>query len=371
MNTNSEYSYEELYMFYGQYDFFINLTFKYKSQAYNDYGSDLSGTIKYTLENRRALQEIISSDNFPKTNRPIYLNISRFSTLTETQARQLNEVGILPSDISYIFALDSTTKNNFTRRGKKLIPNTIRTPVYLSDSNPYSSRLDIIEMRLENGQKLFPEEENQYYGLGLVYIPNFASLEIHDKILDKETKEIKPAIRYYQLETLKYHGLLSEDENKELESLMLNRLKERQELLFKELNKSGVNNIQKTHPHILKQLIKICANYNGEPVIPFEFSIWLDLSSYLHIHIRHVEEFQIGKNNSIKTAFQYNLTDIRRVIMLVIRSVYKDIKQHFKESPTRHFFRNGKESIYYNGNYYQLDIEPSGRLAAFSPKKGV
>ena len=53
------FSYEELYSMYGQYDAFIALDFHQGSEAYNKFGQSLMGTFKYTLEQREELEQLL------------------------------------------------------------------------------------------------------------------------------------------------------------------------------------------------------------------------------------------------------------------------------------------------------------------------
>ena len=58
------FSYEELYSMYGQYDAFIALDFHQGSEAYNKFGQSLMGTFKYTLEQREELEQLLKLNIF-------------------------------------------------------------------------------------------------------------------------------------------------------------------------------------------------------------------------------------------------------------------------------------------------------------------
>jgi hypothetical protein len=86
---------------------------------------------------------------------------------------------------------------------------------------------------------------------------------------------------------------------------------------------------------------------------------WMNIMGCLHtfIQISYVK----------KTEFQYNYQDIRELIKNVLNSAEKDIAEEFKANPNRNYNRQGKRAVYYNGNYYKVEIEPSGRLLTFHP----
>ena len=74
---NMNFSYEEIYSMYGQYDTFVSLDFHQGSEAYNKFGQSLMGTFKYTLEQRKEYY-------FPRQFFTIYLkNKKSFWTKTE------------------------------------------------------------------------------------------------------------------------------------------------------------------------------------------------------------------------------------------------------------------------------------------------
>jgi hypothetical protein len=52
---------------------------------------------------------------------------------------------------------------------------------------------------------------------------------------------------------------------------------------------------------------------------------------------------------------------------LVISSQSSEIQEHFKNTPSKNFKRSGKRAVYIYGNYYHVEIEPSGRLLTFYP----
>jgi hypothetical protein len=56
---------------------------------------------------------------------------------------------------------------------------------------------------------------------------------------------------------------------------------------------------------------------------------------------------------------------------LVLTATNSEIQTHFKTSPTQPFIRRGSRSIYFDGNYYRVDIDKKGRLLTFHPYNTV
>lgn len=114
------------------------------------------------------------------------------------------------------------------------------------------------------------------------------------------------------------------------------------------------------------KLLAIAYRFEDEVLLSWSKSIWWDLERFLHIIIRHTSDLQNGKYKE-KTTFQYEFPNIRELIKSVIISVEKEIEEEFKANPNKNFKRQGKRAIYFNGNYYRVEIEPSGRLLTFHP----
>lgn len=59
--------------------------------------------------------------------------------------------------------------------------------------------------------------------------------------------------------------------------------------------------------------------------------------------------------------------------MMVIEQVIKMINVEYQtfrmEHPDKKFSKYGDESVYYQGDYYTLHIEPSGRIVTFHKNK--
>lgn len=93
--------------------------------------------------------------------------------------------------------------------------------------------------------------------------------------------------------------------------------------------------------------------------------IYIDIDSYLHIYMRHVEDFKITDHFEDKDNFQWDVKDVFSVMRHVIEGTNKEIQAHFEKSPDNRYSRYGKESAYYQGDYYTFHIEPTGRISTF------
>lgn len=96
-----------------------------------------------------------------------------------------------------------------------------------------------------------------------------------------------------------------------------------------------------------------------------KYPIFLDLEGYLHIYMRHVEEFQINKHFEHKDNFQWIEDDVFNVMKFVIEFVNDEYQKFKEENPDQGFNKYKKDSVYFVGDYYTFYIESSGRISSF------
>ena len=83
------FSYEELYSMYGQFDTFISIVFHYGSDSHKNFGSTLMGVINYTLEERTELESILKKAKIPRTNKEIRLIPSELEFINQNKTQIL------------------------------------------------------------------------------------------------------------------------------------------------------------------------------------------------------------------------------------------------------------------------------------------
>ena len=66
-----------------------------------------------------------------------------------------------------------------------------------------------------------------------------------------------------------------------------------------------------------------------------------------------------------KTPFVYKANDIASLLEKVLRCVEEDLRAYLVEKPKNAFKRHGSMAIEFNGDYYTISIEPSGRVEQF------
>ncbi|GHT03215.1 hypothetical protein FACS189440_00240 [Bacteroidia bacterium] len=348
---------------YGQYDTFVSLEFHIGSEAYNKYGKSLMGVFQYTLEQREELEKILKLKKIPFSSKRIsFVPSALHEKLTAEQKLYLDKIGILNKDIACVSSVNKPRQNVFAQKGNKELPKPIEIKIDWSIKESCEIMLGFYKTRLKEGEKLCEIEKNNYYALRLYFEPDTILPEEHSYIQHTQTIREKFLNNKWEIESS-----LSDTEKTEIQNLWHSKWNVNRIALQKEIQRSG-NSLEKLPIEMQMKLITLSCGFESEILSHCkDNTIWWDIERFLHIYIRHIGELQPDGKFKNKTIFQYDFKDIRKVITAVIESAHKEVEEEFKTNPTKNFNRQGKRAIYYNGNYYKIEIEPNGRLLTFHP----
>ena len=115
---------------------------------------------------------------------------------------------------------------------------------------------------------------------------------------------------------------------------------------------------------ILKNIFKSVEDFSPSILMHGEKQVYWDLDSYIHIALRHLKDHQLG-SYGLKTPFPYRSNDLKLLIEKVLSKIEEEIRQFLMSSPESDFTRHGKMAVFYNGDHYNLRINPEGRLTQF------
>jgi len=369
------YSYEQIFKEYGQYDSFVHLTFYQNSKAYNSFGETLSGTFLYDKDKRIELQRNIEIEPISQTGGYIQFIPSTLLGISSENREHLDRIGILSSDIELISSFNFRPRENrFVLSGQKELQNVIILDVPESE-NPELEidriKIGIYSDKLKNEDNLLPEEMCELIGLLQFHNNKRISPEVKDELTDENTGKLIPAIRYYELKAKLIHSTITKEEELEFNQLEGRRINKKMKLVEKELQKSSekLKEIAKTYKTNFYSLLYLCMTFDaGDMRLSHKkYPVWWDFERFLHISIRHVKEVKVGERFDEKSVFQYKFKDVKRIIEAVIEKVYGDYILYLGKNPDKVFIRRGGRSAYYDGVYYRIEIEPSGKLRAFHP----
>jgi hypothetical protein len=365
------FSYEEIFSMYGQFDTFVSLQFHPASEAHKKYGQSLMGTFIYTLNERRDLEQVLKNENVPRTNKYIKFKPAKAEKrLTREQRIDLDKKGILNGDIFEVATVNRTRQNRFKVVGEKDVPNTLKVNFDPRGVEWNRLKLGMYSSRLASGYPLIESERYEYLALR-AYCEEFSEDEKREAI-DANTGRLKPTIRYHFLEVKFMNTDLTPEEDEEFKRLQDERSKPKMELLRAELTRSSerLKDLAVHHKDPLNRIIVIAAQFEDDVILPYEFPIWWNFERFLHIYIRHVKETKVGERFAEKTIFQYKFKDVRRIIDAVLTSIYPEVEEHFRKT-TDIFRRMGKRAVYYDGIYYRVEIESNGLLRTFHPENAT
>lgn len=365
------FSLEEIFSMYGQYDKFITLEFEYNSEEYQKFGFRLMGTFLFDLNDRIELEKTLQKDEIPRTDRKIKFEPSELEKLSDEQKTDLDKNGILTSSINTVWASDLPRINRFRELGKKEIQNVmhIKAPDFSGWEELNRVRFGFLNSRYSKEKVLSPQEFIQYWAFR-----NHFSIDLdkddYKENFDNNNPEFKEKVRLEELR-FKYQDLsISEKEIEEFVKLVVKEILYKNKIINAEIASATerIKEISQNFGSEIEALKKICRGFD-EKIIAFgDKIIFLEFERFVHIYARHVAETQIGERFAgNKSVFQYKFDDIIQVIKMVIESANDEIQEHFKQTPEKPFRRMGSRSIYIDGHYYRVEIEPNGMLKDFHP----
>lgn len=363
------FSFEELYYMYGQYDRLITIEFEYNSEAYNDFGNNIIGEFIYSLEERNELEDLFKTKINQRTNKRIRFKPTDINDkLNDQQKIKLDKEGFLCSDIATVGSFNLNQTNRFLDSGAKKIPGLMEIEF---DSTGFDVNRSIIYLgskRMEKGPKLCPDELSQYYGTVLYYMEKQGN-KVPESFLN-DNGDIKEDIKLYKYKALFEVGGLNDDDTNCYINLAIKRGLDRMKFVTKELKKAGttLNKLAQKNQSYFYLLTNLCLYFDGETLLYANPPVWWDFERYIHIYLRHIKFFEQKDVFLDKTNFQYETKMIKKVIEIVLMILKVDIEEHFSLTPEKPFKRIGKRSAYYDGVYYVVEIEPSGRLVWLHPR---
>jgi hypothetical protein len=212
-NEMFQFSVEDLYYMYGQYENrFIGIEFHKHSEAAVKYGRQIGGVIIYSRNEREELEKIINSGNIPRTNGLVKLRATSNYNLSEELHEELMSNGFLSGDIYEISASTLQVHKSFKQPGLKEIPGSININVDLSDMDPYRMELMLLSERMKNKGELTDHEWSKFCGYLLYYAKDPINSEfIKNKVFD-ETGTIRKKVRFYELKVKLFQTKIEQEE---------------------------------------------------------------------------------------------------------------------------------------------------------------
>lgn len=361
--TGESFHVKDLYEFVGKKQYSTTFTFKIDSEAFIEYGPNVTGFAYYDPKTKALFESDCSTDGAYSDQLKIDVALEGLST---RQKHKLRYIGVSVTDLESISYLDfkQAIENHFT--GEKKIPNIIEIHADLSGIDHDYLLINYLSSKLNQGVKLIDFEREQLIGL-LLATNNF---KIDSRLLNvlgftKKQASENHAILRHTYKSLERKGRITSDRKAAYNELKLLDAIVRMNALATELSKSGGLDLTSLdEKEILQNICVQVMKFQPTILMHGKQQVYWDLRSYIHIASRHVKDFQLGKFTE-KTPFAYKTSDLSSLIEKTLKCIEGDLRTYLAENSSSAFKRHGKMAIEFNGDYYCISIEPSGRIEQF------
>ncbi len=363
------YSLDKIYALVGREDRVAILTFRPESVAAKLYGDSITVVFVYSQFEKEKYEAKFKAGIDEGKVGLIKAKYLGYDKPDELKNKLLKD-GIGSSDISSIFQGFWPHENLYheekTRTIRKLnIP--LRT---MPKGGDYDWMFGMKKRFLQQGIGLSPHDRDWYLAMKKFYEPeNLSEGEKGEMTVDGV---LKPRIEKNYLEIKLGKEIITEEEEKRFDVLLEESFNANFEILKKELNDAGtsVEKLFAENRPLLYYLMRGCGKFIPQAVnVMGKCAVYMDFKTFLHVYLRHVEEFRVADNFKEKDKFLWNPDDVTSVIENVIRSTDEEIQKYWEAKPNNRFSKYGDQSIYYEGDYYTFHIEADGRLSTFHRNK--
>ena len=364
--NNDGFSLEKLYEAAGREDRIVTISLRLSSLSGDIWGDSITCRLIYTERDRLHLQENINNgvSTYGKVRAKYLLN--EFSS---EQIEKLESEGFDSQDVTEILVAPQLAPSNMYGVKEKRKINTIEIPL---DSEPPIDEIrfqfEILCHFLRDGMLLIPSEHYDLLALKLILNVKMTDEE-KNEVFDKEGRihNNEVARRFLLFKSRLF--VLSDEKKAAQAQLELICLQERYEYLDSELRKMGssIDKLRKKNAEVCNHILcKVLYFHERRLNAIGRYPIYLDFKGFIHIGLRHIEEWQFGDYYNDKTKFQLKEADVITTLEHVVDDINYDYQAIKQERPDFLYRKYGKSSIYLNGDYYMIHIAADGRVENFS-----
>jgi len=363
------YTIEEIYLLVGKDDLTAGLTFKYDSDAFKKYGSFITVVFLYTQNEREEMDKLVLNEPFLNHGRirAKYLN----SELSEDKVELLLNEGIYSEGIAEILYYPAPKTNTFHSSEKRTL-NKLEIPMTTSPKGKDYDWIYGFSRKLVNEGIGQSPREIAFYLAGKLYYEAGNITSADKALMYDENGNLVEAIEWEYLQIKYMREDIIDSEKQRCAELYGKKKRLSIQTLDNYLKQSG-SSLKKLSTDNLDQAAELSykvLHFKERRInVMGKHPIYIDLDSYLHIYMRHVEEFQVNKHFEHKDNFLWKEEDVFNVMEHVIKQVDKDYQQYRDEKPEQRFSKYGPQSLYFQGDYYTFHIEPNGRISTFHRNK--
>lgn len=367
--SENGFSQEQIYVYGGRTDSVFTLTLRKDSPSYKKYGGLVTVSIVYSLKERQLLEKDVCA-----LNAIPFVKVKSLLPEHNDLAEKLLEEGISTCDIEEILVIPNTTEANTFISKEKRDVKVLDVPFKVDENgNDIIWIYGFLKKLKSEGVGLMPEDEAQYLTYKLILENEELSEDENKKIFDTEGKICNNSISYFYLLWRKSAGVINEMQKAQLKLLMQYRFLDRMKLTEQALKDVGLN-LKKFTRDYPKQAAFLLEKILSFKDINFntigKYPLYLNFNSFLHIYLRHTEELNICDQFADRDKFQLEEKDIMTVISHVMRALNSEYQEYKQRNPNGRFYRRGAMAYYFNGDYYNVDVNPDGSISTFYKGSG-
>lgn len=358
------YTIDQIYSKIGRDDKVATLAFYPETASFKNYGKRLTLVFHYDQFERekyeKRFQEKIDEGIFGHI-KVRYLGFD----LSKEKVELLKTEGINSKDIFSM--ISSSSHNNLYHNDDKRNIDIIKIPIQKeAKGGDYEWMYGFKRKLVSEGTELFPYEKDFYLAMKIYFEKD--KLSIDELGYAYQNDVLKESIEKLLLDLKIEKEVISPEEEKKWEVLFKKYMQENSDLLAQELQNVGSNltKLYSENEGLYKHLTTGTYKYIPERLNGIKGKpIYLNWNGYLHVFIRHVEEFKINDAYANKDKFLWNHWDVVTVIKNVIENVDGEIQEFWNVNPGQRFSKYGAQSLYFEGDYYTFHLEGDGRLSTF------
>jgi hypothetical protein len=346
------------------------LEFVSGSDAHQEYGDTLNVVLVYTQAEREELEAIIATGstaaNMTGCVKARYLGFD----LPEEKRQKLLTTGVNTADINSIYYVNGPSVNTFHSEATRSVEPLVIPIQKLPKGGDYDWIYGFVKAQVAQGVGLTPHDRNFYLAAKLYFEPTAITLEEEAEMRDGAA--LKSGIEAELLKLKEEREDITAEERERAGVLLkehCNKCAAILEQALQDVGSSLPKLLKKSPEHATKLLVSVVMFEDRKLNVNGKIPIYLDLAGYLHVYMRHVKEMKVDKTFEHKDNFQWAEEDVLMVMQNVIKQVEDEVQIHFAQNPGKRYQRYGSQSVYYLGDYYNLYIEPDGRISTFFKSK--
>lgn len=365
-SDNNGYSIERLFDLAGKEDRVITVSFREDSPSYSIWGDSVTCCLLFTEKERHKLEESLNNgeSNYGKV-RAKYLLFE----LTKEQKDRLGTEGFDSKDVIEVLVAPLLQKENVYNGDKPRKLNQLRIEIIPQPP------LEVIKFEFgvlckfqEHGMLLTPSESVDFLAMKLI-LGGRLSDEETATVFDKD-KNIhnKPVSRRYLFYKSRLQEL-SDDEKTAQVQLGLMRSFERLAYLDNRLKEMGssLEKLNTENKKLCEQMVLKAQEFNEVRLNHIgRYPVFLTFEGYIHIALRHIQDWQFGDYYKERDMFQLREEDVVPTLSRIVDDLNEEYQMKKAERPNYQFRKFGKNSIYLNGDYYMIHIAADGSIENFS-----